>query len=348
MAARNMSRLFGSGLSIVVLFVLPMFFQARAQQSQTVAGDACPTSWYTFNCTGVRLCVSPEMDHDHFRNYGHENVSGQIAAAADDNPGVSCIEDYLPVYEAYTHATQQQLSFYAGYYPVIQTPMFMKVERIDFADLSSDDSYGTVLQRFTASFSDVVGHDQDSFRKGQEARKQMMDADAAASQVPLPKTTQAATSARDVCPTGWARYSCQFARLCLSPDLLEKSQEPNSLETRGEFVFAKCKADDRTVPEASTHATPYMVGYAAGFRLFDTRKYFKVVKVDSSYVQSDNKNWHARGLDAALERAGLSLLPPSAIQEYAHGWHDGNEEFQKFVATVKHRAKESEGAQEQH
>jgi hypothetical protein len=286
------------------------------------------------------------MDHTPW-GYHHDQVDSSIGPETRDHYS-ACGEDYLPVTQAYTHATQRQLSFYAGYYPVIQTVMFAKVEKIDDADFSSEESFDRAIDRFNASFKDVEAHDQDAFREGQRAREAVVDADAAAAQVPLPKASHADASARDVCPTGWRRYSCQFARLCLSPDLLDKSQEPDSLETRSEFVFAKCKADDRTASEVSTHASSYMVGYAAGFRLFDTRKYFKVVKVDSSYVQPDNVNWHARGLGAALERAGLSLLPPSAIQEYAHGWHDGNEEFQKFMAKVKQGAKESEGTQEQH
>jgi|GEM_PF-4560873 len=347
MVTRNRTSFSGKGLSIVVCLVMSTFFQASSQQRRTLVGDACPAGWYTFNCTGIRLCVSQGMDHVPYEDT-HENAANAIYGAAPihDDRG-SCIEDYLPVPEAYTHASQKQLSFYEGYYDVIDTPMFTKVVKIDDADFTSQDSFRKALERFTASFKDVEAHDPDSFRAGQAARKEVIDADAAAAQIPLPKTPPTAAAGKDVCPTGWARYSCQFARLCLSPDLLEKSQEPNALETRGEFVFAKCKADDRTAPDASTHASPYMVGYAAGFRLFDAPKYFKVVKVDSSYVHA-NDNWNAPGLGGALERAGLSLLPPSAVQEYARGWHDGNAVFQSFVAKEKLNAKKSEGAEEPH
>ena len=321
MAAQKKPRLLRWVALIPLLLTWPLIPHLSAQQKQFQTKDVCPASWYKFDCLGVRLCVSPAMDH--FEDEGHGNVAAYIYGAAPEEirDGVHygvCIEDYRDVPEEYTHATLQQLSFYVGYYDVVRTPMYAKVERIDDADFSSEESFSRALKRFKDSFNDVESYDQELLHEGQQARKEVLDADAAAAQIPIPHRPNVSSSGRDVCPTDWARYSCQFARLCLSPDLLEKSQqegEPKgTLERSAEFVFAKCTTDGRTVPLAATHATPYVVGYGAGFRLFDSRKYSKVVSVDSSYIRDDPHNIYANGINAALERAGLSLLPPSAAQ----------------------------------
>ena len=327
------------GLALAFTFlVMPNIRQDASLRAQEASeSDVCPAHWYKFNCTGIRLCVSPEMDR--FRGVGHENLTDSIYGAAPehDNRG-ACIEDFFSVPPAYTHASEKQLSFYAGYYDVVEAPMFMKVVKFDDADFSSEDSWSRALQRFKASFNDVEAHDQTAFREGQERRNEVLDTRAADAQLPLPTLPNSGESVREVCPSGSARFTCQFARLCISADVA--SRFANTLEKSGEFYFAKCKADTVAVPEASTHATPYMVGYAAGFRLLGP-KYFKLVKVDSSYVKDDGQ-WWTTGINPALERANLSLLPPSAIQEYAKGWHDGNVEFQNFLNKAKQKAAESE------
>jgi len=341
--------LFGAGTSLAALLVMPLFSPrpaTHAQQMETSSLDVCPPGWYRFNCTGVRLCVSPAINNFYGANTRDAAAMAIYGAAPEHDGKGACIEDSLSVPEAYTHATQQQLSFYAGYYDIVETPMFMKVVKIDSGDFSSERNFHQALERFTASFKDTEAHDSDAFRAGEEARQAVVNAVLTDGQIPSPKAAPNRSSTSDICPAGWARFGCQFARLCIAPDVASKyaTWSGGTLEKSGQFYFAKCKADDKTVPAENTHSSPYEVGFAAGFRLFDTPKYFKVVKLDSSGVSENNEDWHQRGINAALERLGLSLLPPSAVMEYARGWREGHAEFQGFLNKVK-KAGESEGTQ---
>lgn len=116
---------------------------------------------------------------------------------------------------------------------------------------------------------------------------------------------------RDVCPEGWARYSCNEVRLCVSPEVENQYDVAKALEEKG----TGCGRSDRIVPGAWAHVTPYVVGwrnraYMGGGYYFYTR----VAKLDASNVKNRDlneaiENLHLGNTSRELSKGGSDWKP---------------------------------------
>jgi hypothetical protein len=149
------------------------------------------------------------------------------------------------------------------------------------------------------------------------------------------KPPSSRTPVTDVCPEQWSRFSCQFVRLCVSPTVAAKYD----LVSSEEFKYARCKADNRSVPEGDTHFSPHDVGEGA---LLVDRVYFKAVKLDSSDIFEGD-------IEEAIERLVLVPIPSSALIEYDRGYEVGLPRFKRSVAKTSQKyQKQSEDATSPH
>jgi hypothetical protein len=73
------------------------------------------------------------------------------------------------------------------------------------------------------------------------------------------ESQQRVTPLKDVCPEGWSRYHCAFARLCIYPAVERQYALTESVPWRVEG----CTNDEGTVPDAWAHASPEILGYLA-------------------------------------------------------------------------------------
>jgi hypothetical protein len=134
-------------------------------------------------------------------------------------------------------------------------------------------------------------------------------------------------SETDVCPQRWARYSCQFVRLCASPSVA--NQYPLKTYLKG----AGCEWDSSIVPKEWTGATPKNVGYSAG-ALMQGRRYLKAVNLDSADI-----------IDGDLKDAFQRLSPPITARmyvEYLYGLGEGISDFHDFLTKVRQKSKQTQ------
>ena len=310
MVARTKLILLGSCLTIAALFAMPLVPQAISQASQPNGAplrDVCQEGWSRYDCVqpGVRLCVSPD-------------VQGQYDLAK--SPGVSggCRLDTNLVPEPWMHATPEEVGYvYAeagtGYH------FYVRSAKLDSSVIKGGDLERAIskLLMLTESEMEAWGHGQAKWKPAAPISLEQYKLD--------PPTPEA--GATDVCPAAWSRFSCQFVRLCVSPSVAGHYD----LTTSEEFGYAKCKADDRIVPEKDTycspkrdmHCSPHDVGLAAGMLILGPR-YLKAVKLDSSDIFDGN-------IEEAIQRLVLVPIPTSGLMEYDRGYEEGQAAFQKYL-----------------
>lgn len=318
MAIRISSIVIG-GLSVAAFLTLfPLAISSAAQQSVAPLRDVCPDGWARYRCTtGVRLCVSPEVERQYDPAESLRKVRGWGACVAND--------ELVP--EAWTHATPEEL----GYMEASDTPGYnfcRKVVKFDSSNIKDGD-----LDKTIESLHIPDGDNPTSWNKGWHAYKPLdsISLETYGLPVPAPKP-----SVKEVCPVGWSRFSCQFVRLCVSPRVTSQY----NLETSKEFGYAGCKADNRSVGEEDTNSSPHDVGIAAGYMLLGPR-YVGVVKLNSSDILDGN-------IEEAIQRLVLVPLPTNSLIEYFRGVGVGLALFQRDLAKAKQEAKDIENAKSPH
>jgi hypothetical protein len=316
------------GLAVIVLALLlvPQAKSQSAQQSQSPLKDVCPDGWLRYSCGYgyVRLCVSPDVE-------GSDDLTESLQIRG----GCGADESIVP--EKWTHATLEQcgymmasMSLGLGYH------FYTRVLRLDSSSINHRDrnvqaggySASKDLDQSIKALFQYPGEDNGRYEFSPIVIRSL-DKYGISFHDP-------ATPVKDVCPTGWARYSCRFVRLCVSPTVA------GSYDLRGSKLmnYAECKIDKRAVALDSTHASPYEVGLAAAAML-DGPSYFSVVKLDSSDIFGGD-------LEEAIQRMVFVPLPTNFLMEYARGAKEGNAWFDKTLAEMRAKeqaVKDSKGPQ---
>jgi hypothetical protein len=238
----------------------------------------------------------------------------------------SCYSDSDSVPEVWTHATPEEMGYFAQDNGTYRGYKFRAgVVNIDSPRIKNGDLKSFILSH-KGSTDDYVSYDK-GFKE--HISRYEMSVDSYNIVSPSPKTP-----VTDVCPAQWSRFSCQFVRLCASPSVVGKYD----LASSEEFKYAHCKADNRSVPEVDTHFSPYDVGYAA---LLVDRVYFKAVKLDSPNIFEGD-------IEEAIERLVLIPIQPHALMDYDRGYEVGRTRFERSVSKANQKQQQSEGGQSPH
>jgi hypothetical protein len=296
--------------------------------SSTELRDVCPDGWSRYRCSsdrveeegGIRLCVSPGV---------------QIGPEAQ---GV-CRKDPLIVPEAWSHASPDEVGWEEANCGSNCTILVTNVVRLDS---DTFDRYRKeVLARNHLSLKGyyqehpdmlaatvVVDLLSDSARGGEwSAIQNYKRLDYLTSEErtlvqkwlppPKPKST-----AIEVCPSGWQRYSCKFSRLCVSPEVAAKYDLNNARA----FSCHDCKLDENIVSEPDTHASAREVGFIAG-GMIQVPKYTSVVNLNLPDIGDGN-------LDEAMER--LLMIPPGikANRDYYEGFGMGLANLKALIPQI--------------
>jgi hypothetical protein len=316
MAQRRMLIALYCGLSVAAALAMLLATEIKsqeAQQSATPLKDVCPDGWDRYSCQGVRLCVSPD-----------------VASRYDNRLGCTGPEKAI-VPAQWSHATPEEvgyadMSFSAGGYNYVSSVM-----RFDSSMIKNGDVKEAMNQ---LSRSIITKSDPHRYSDGeQEANKplELRSLDTYGLRPPPPKTP-----VTEVCPTGWRRFSCQFVRLCVAPNVTNRY----NLSKSEKFGYAKCEIDNHAVGGEDTHSSPHDVGAAAGWMLLGPR-YVGVVKLDSSDILDGN-------LDEAIQRLVLVPLPTNALMEYERGARDGLARFENYLNENRIKEKEIEDGKRPH
>lgn len=121
----------------------------------------------------------------------------------------------------------------------------MKVVALDSSSLQGRNLNEVLAALGIRGEKDAVSY-QHGVHDGNLALNEIGEADAT-SQVPRIKAQKGELGEREVCPRGFLPHSCQFARLCVAPDI----QAKYALAKSWDFRAAGCEAevDDHVVPE---------------------------------------------------------------------------------------------------
>jgi hypothetical protein len=313
MFAPTKSMLLPCGLAIAVLFAMPLIPQAISQELQsngTPLRDVCPVGWSRYRCIGIRLCISPEVEN----RYDASASPGVTNSCHSDKV---LFGDKIVIPEAWTRATPEESGYSVGrnkgdYF------FYSRVVKLDQSMIKNGDLIKTLQDLL------VVGTEFESWSHGRAKWKPLVPQKSleAYSLPPAP------TTGKEVCPVGWAKFSCQFVRLCVSPSVAANYH----FSTSREFNDAQCEADNHTVsendtycsPKRDTHCSPHDVGMAAGMLILGPR-YLKAVKLDSSDIFDGN-------IEEAIQRLVLVPIPTSGLMEYDRGYDEGQAAFQKYLS----------------
>jgi hypothetical protein len=282
--------------------IIPQAVSQESRPPATPLKDVCPQGWSRYNAgVGFRLCVSPDVEaRGDFKN-------SELCKIA------SCNVDYNLVPDAWSHATAEEVGYlhaegggeYGGYH------FYVRVVNVDSS--TTEEQLKKAL--------DING-ELESYQHGSsEYTPFYRGMSLAAYGIPAPPEAPGA----EVCPPHWARFSCQFVRLCVSPSV---ASEYNLAESKN-FDCAQCKPDNHSVPASETYLTPEDVGFFAG-ALLNGPRYFKSVKLDSSDIFDGN-------MEEAILRLVLVPIPTSGLMDYDRGFAKGQEMFKGYLAKNGHK-----------
>jgi hypothetical protein len=314
MVARAKILLECCGLSMALVF-MPLIPEAISQESQrsgTPLKDVCRDGWARYYCEGggVRVCVSPEVES----HYDLASSSHWSTQSCSKSPTQSLVPD------AWAHVPPELIGYLSATSEWAGYRFVMRVVNFDSSAIRNGD-----LEKAIDNLPLYQRGDSDSWNEG-IARHRPHAAyplDSYGIDLPAPKI-----SVKDACPTTYSRFGCQFVRLCVSPSVAAKYD----LTSSEEFGYAKCKVDNRIVPESDTycspkqdtHCSPHDVGMAAGMLILGPR-YLKAVKLDSSDIFDGN-------IEEAIQRLVLVPIPTSGLMEYDRGYDEGQAAFQKYLS----------------
>jgi hypothetical protein len=323
MPIRSKAVLLCCGLTIAALYIalIPQVISQESQQRATPLKDVCPQGWSHYKCgNSVRLCVPPDLESQYDLANSVKEWSEQNCGEAD--------KTILP--DAWAHATPEEVGyllfasrwqaydFYCGVVKLdssmIDSSVFTK-KRYNNEEMNRRQNMVDAFSRLRSKISSAC--DDYRWQEGRAAYKAHVDMSAEQYKIKLPPPE---IGVKDVCHAGWSRFSCQFVRLCVSPDVVAKYD----LNTSREFGYAHCKADSRVVPEEETHYSPEDVGFFAGSLLAGPR-YIGAVKLDSSDIFNGN-------IEEAIQRLALVPIPTSGLMDYDRGFEKGQAMFVDYLA----------------
>ena len=315
MVTRTKLILLGCGLSIATLLpLLPLTSSPAPQESTARLKDVCPEGWTRYGCQLVRLCVSPEVESQY-----------PVAKTLEDKSTGCGRPDDRIVPEVWTHATPYEVGWrekgqYGGY------NFYSKVAKLDSSTIKNGDLNDAIASLHLNDPSTDWNNGWHDY-----LNTNLMSLETYDLALPPPKTP-----VKEVCPTGWSRFSCEFVRLCVAPSVTNRY----NLTTSKEFGNARCEMDNRSVGEQDTHSSPHEVGKAAAALLLGPR-YVGVVKLDSPDIFDGN-------IDEAIQRLVLVPIPTNALIEYARGAKEGEAMFRSYLSKNRQKEKEIEGAKNPH
>ena len=211
MALRDRFRLIAYGFLTAALLAVPKIPRAASQEPPkrgTPLKDVCPVSWSRYDCGAddTRVCVSPDLE----RQYDLASSTRWMIEGCPKTPNAQ--DEILP--EIWTHATPEEIGYRSpswqwGGYSFVNRVVNFDSSMVKNDDLDASirevflrrDSYPNFYERYDEGFAAYSAHN-DVF----------LTLESYGLQSPKPRA-----GAKDVCPAEWARFSCTFVRLCVSP-----------------------------------------------------------------------------------------------------------------------------------
>jgi hypothetical protein len=323
MLPQKKSVLFGCIIIVAILLVSPLIYPTISQVSQQRAvplTDVCQEGWSRYYCgLGVRLCISPDVESQY--DLSKTNINWCNSSPQPSLPDV------------WAHVSPEVVGYVEAAYPRWAGYNFhVRVVKFDAA-MIKDGDVKTAAENLQRDMHTEA--ERDAYTSGDRLGQPKNLSEKWTAPAPQPTLESyglppAPGSGKELCPTAWSRFSCQFVRLCVSPSVAANYD----LKSSKEFGYAGCKSDNRSVSEQDTNFKPHDVGFAAGALLIGPR-YFRVVKLDSSDIFDGN-------IEEAIQRLVLVPIPPSGLMEYDRGYAEGQTKFKDYLA--KNRQRESEGS----